>query len=762
MFESIVRTGVGVYELTCDQISLLESVPQPAVLSPNANVCAVNVEVVSPTLVRVRTSASSVAFDVDFALSFQRFQTPTVANGFIPSPAPPGPAAGGVASVTAGAGLINSGTAANPILDVVAANTSITVNADSIQVGPIVPTAIQFTNTVQVSETMTLDTAIDNLIVTQAAQAGGAPQSSIAWTGGAHTNLNAGAEVIDISINGARIVQHATGAIASQRMVRFTAPTYSFVAASTITTAAVLAVSGPAIAGANATITHPLAVWLEGSGSLGIGNPGATAVTSPAPSVRWYNGNGAGLTREGRLAYETGAAIISGQTRGYLRNTNDMILTLENPGASAGVMCAGYLADTTGGNAMCIGSSGTAATGCLALGINARASGATALVINAAGGAGAASNGTGTSTIIIGSGNSDGGFTRGYLIGDGLTSTANDQMQIRTQTFITGNGDTSGVPVNVTHRITNASGATVAGANLSFEAGRPTNAIGGSLIFRTAPASGVNGTLGTLADRLTIAGDGTTTFTNAAINFSAASTILAETAADAQISIRGNRNAATNAADVIINTTNTRTAGVILGAQNNGTNRFQVLFHGGINIPQGNATSGTTQLLALTSGTHTGQTAGTEVNQIDVNISATTTWQTGAIAAQRFVRVRQPTIAFNAASTVTDAATLSIDGAPVAGANATLTRSYALWIQAGGFRVDGNIGFFNTVPVTQQVSGANLTNNVTAGGTNDQIDDYNDLVVYANDAAAIRNDIYQLARKLKQVNDGLRAYGMLT
>lgn len=75
------------------------------------------------------------------------------------------------------------------------------------------------------------------------------------------------------------------------------------------------------------------------------------------------------------------------------------------------------------------------------------------------------------------------------------------------------------------------------------------------------------------------------------------------------------------------------------------------------------------------------------------------------------------------------------------------------------------LGFFATVaatPVAQQVSGANLTNNVTAGGTDDTIANYTDLVVYANDAAAIRNDIYQLARKLKQVNDALRAYGLLT
>lgn len=72
------------------------------------------------------------------------------------------------------------------------------------------------------------------------------------------------------------------------------------------------------------------------------------------------------------------------------------------------------------------------------------------------------------------------------------------------------------------------------------------------------------------------------------------------------------------------------------------------------------------------------------------------------------------------------------------------------------------LGFFAVAPVVRQVSGANLTNNVTAGGVNDTIADYADLVVYANDAAAIRNDIYQLARKLKQVNDGLRLYGLLT
>lgn len=72
------------------------------------------------------------------------------------------------------------------------------------------------------------------------------------------------------------------------------------------------------------------------------------------------------------------------------------------------------------------------------------------------------------------------------------------------------------------------------------------------------------------------------------------------------------------------------------------------------------------------------------------------------------------------------------------------------------------LGFFNIGPVAKQTGGENLTNNVTSGGTDGTIANYTDLVVYANDAAAIRNDIYQLARAVKQDHDALRAYGLLT
>ena len=70
------------------------------------------------------------------------------------------------------------------------------------------------------------------------------------------------------------------------------------------------------------------------------------------------------------------------------------------------------------------------------------------------------------------------------------------------------------------------------------------------------------------------------------------------------------------------------------------------------------------------------------------------------------------------------------------------------------------LGFFNKAPVVQQTS-ASLTNNVTAGGSNDVIANFTDLTTYSADAATIRNDIYQLARKLKEVGDALRTLGLL-
>lgn len=70
----------------------------------------------------------------------------------------------------------------------------------------------------------------------------------------------------------------------------------------------------------------------------------------------------------------------------------------------------------------------------------------------------------------------------------------------------------------------------------------------------------------------------------------------------------------------------------------------------------------------------------------------------------------------------------------------------------------GTLGVFGQTAAVQQTQGV-LTNSVTSGGSTGTIANFTDLTVYANDAATIRNDIYQLALALSGVITGLRAYG---
>lgn len=79
-----------------------------------------------------------------------------------------------------------------------------------------------------------------------------------------------------------------------------------------------------------------------------------------------------------------------------------------------------------------------------------------------------------------------------------------------------------------------------------------------------------------------------------------------------------------------------------------------------------------------------------------------------------------------------------------------------------GTETTQKLGWWNKSPVVQPTNGVDLTNNVTSGGTNDQIDNYTDLSTYATDANAIRNNIYQLARKVKIINDALRLMGLMS
>ena len=112
-----------------------------------------------------------------------------------------------------------------------------------------------------------VSTFAGHVTLTQPVSTSGSP-TALTLTGAAHTTLALSTEATDVNFNLSRTVQFATGALTTQRAVRIQAPTYSFVGASTITTASTLSISGPPVAGTNATITNAYALEIP-TGRIG-------------------------------------------------------------------------------------------------------------------------------------------------------------------------------------------------------------------------------------------------------------------------------------------------------------------------------------------------------------------------------------------------------------------------------------------------------------------------------------------------------------
>lgn len=93
-------------------------------------------------------------------------------------------------------------------------------------------------------------------------------------------NIAASTEKIQSDFNFSATKTWATGPLATQREVVFRAPTYAFATASTITTAATVAITGAPIAGSNATITTPLSFWIQAGNSLFAGSVAMTGFTN--------------------------------------------------------------------------------------------------------------------------------------------------------------------------------------------------------------------------------------------------------------------------------------------------------------------------------------------------------------------------------------------------------------------------------------------------------------------------------------------------
>ncbi len=103
---------------------------------------------------------------------------------------------------------------------------------------------------------------------------------------------------------------------------------------------------------------------------------------------------------------------------------------------------------------------------------------------------------------------------------------------------------------------------------------------------------------------------------------------------------------------------------------------------GTLAITQTVAATGVLKGIVYTGAVNTNQTLSTEIPSLTLT-TAGRQWATGALTTQREVLITQPTYSFVGASTITDAATVGIAGAPIKSTNATITNTHALLIQAG-------------------------------------------------------------------------------
>jgi len=151
-------------------------------------------------------------------------------------------------------------------------------------------------------------------------------------TGGAHTTLTASTQASDIFFDLARSVQFSTGPLAYQGAFRTTAPTYTAVGATTITTAATVSISAAPTAGTNVTITNAYALDVV-SGITHVGGQLAVnggSQTSPAIYFDVNNTAGffssvtgtIGFTASGASRYTMNSTDIRSTGTGFILTRN--------------------------------------------------------------------------------------------------------------------------------------------------------------------------------------------------------------------------------------------------------------------------------------------------------------------------------------------------------------------------------------------------------------------------------------------------------
>lgn len=585
----------------------------------------------------------------------------------------------------------------------------------------------------------TIGTIAGSLVVTQPVFTTGSP-TALTVTGGAHTTLTASTESILTNFNLSADVQFATGNISSQRAFVIQAPRYGFVGASTITNAATLAISGPPRTGTNATITNTDSIWVQ-SGSIRMED-----------SIRWTTDSAVVTTDYSIFRVSSaGSSHVAFNTvtgTSYIFYINGVSRYVMNPQTTTNTQVVA----TSGSPSFAVWTGAahttlTASTEAVDINYNLNrivqfATGAIAtqrgFVIQApAYSFVAASTITNAATMAITAAPTaavNATFTNSWALWVQAGRTRfDDAIQWVTATAIAAaaysiqidSGDinnplTHNVPTGVAHvfAINSTSrlsilASTTTDAQLAATTGNPTYWLytGGAHTGLTASAEiiDINYNLARIVQRATGAVTTQRAFLIQAPTYSFVGASTITTAATFAISAAPT--AGTNA---------TITSSYALWVQA-GTSKLDGTLSvlGTANLITSTATAtGALTLLTLTAAAHTNQTASTEISSTNFNLSATRQWATGAITTQREFLVQAPTYAFVGASTITTSATLSISGPPIAGTNATLTNTHALWVESGGVLVGGNAQVASALMTVQRSANSSTVfrvSNATSG-----------------------------------------------
>jgi len=514
---------------------------------------------------------------------------------------------------------------------------------------------------------------------TQAAYTAGNPTLNLI-TGGAHTNLTASAEIIDINYNLARTVQRATGAVTTQRAFVIQAPTYSFVGASTITTAATFAITGPPIAGTNATLTNTYSLWVQ-SGTMALGGDIVGTATQNIFNTVTTTANIIGAATTITMGAASGTATIRNTTVALsggtvtgaaTQNVFNTTSTTVNFAGAATTMAIGGTPTTSVTHSYSANATASATTKTINFG-TAGASGSTTNINIGSAVAGSASVITAQGRVVWGVPVRT--STSAPIMQ--VITPADTTLTLSTESILTQIGGTS-AQATVTRQWATGALATqrenliVAPTYAFVGASTITNAV--TLEITGGPVAGTNATItnsyalrlgGTL--RFITASSGTISFaTNALFQLPVGNsyTVQQSGATRYQIAITTGNHSFANAS-----------------ASTGTTAMFSIV--------QSANTGGSAGAFSLAAGAHTNQTLSTEIIDVLVSLNRTVQWATGALTTQRATLVQAPTYSFVGASTITNAATFAIDAAPVAGTNATITNAYSLWVQTGNSRFDG-------------------------------------------------------------------------